>query len=268
MRETISILVKDRVKEIKAGRPVPADFEPADLLDYGILSEQMGGTRSRLQCRNKFEKFKARDDQRMQYIFEPLETLEGLHFQSASQQPRARPGSGRAATMVSKSKSRIAEESEALDNFNKKMLTGDKYYILTGISRTMAKARVTDETDIPWDEIFEADSQTDWSILDRKVVLQQMQEEYPAPDDSKCLEIVDGIIDILENDFDDETLEKHYHNMPPSVKKQRTSIKKGSKARKAKSAVKVSDHDDEDSPARSLPTPGSMEDDDEEEDCV
>jgi Myb-like DNA-binding domain len=265
MRGTISILVKDRIKEIRAGRPVPADFEPADLLDYGILSEQMGGTRSRLQCRNKFEKFKARDDQRMEYIFEPLKALDGLEFQSASHQPRARPASVRSATMVSKSKSRITEEREALDNFNKKMLSGDKYYILTGISRTMAKAQVTDESDIPWDEIFEADSQTDWSILDRKIVLQQMQEEYPAPEDSNCLEIVDGIIDIMENDFDDETLEKHYHNTPPSVKQQRTNTKKGLKARKAVIAIKTTEHDDEDSPARSLPTPGSMGEDDEED---
>jgi hypothetical protein len=268
MRDTISLLVNERLREIKAGRPVPASFEPAELLDYGILSEQMGGTRSRLQCRNKFEKFKARDDARMEFIFKPLEALEGIAFEASLSSPtRARHASTRGATMVSKSTSRISEEGQAQENYEK-MLIGDKYYILTCISRTMAKAHVTDEEHIPWDDIYVADSKTDWTILDRKIVLRKMKDEYPVPEDSSCLEHVDGIIEALEADFDEDELEKHYVDRPRSTKAQRTYTNKGSRARKTVSAIKVSEEDDEDSPARSLPTPGSMEDDEEEEEGV
>jgi hypothetical protein len=72
---------------------------------------------------------------------------------SSSSPTRARYASTRCATMVIRSTSRISEEDQAQDNFEK-MLIGDKYYILTCISRAMAKANVTDEGHIPWNDIY------------------------------------------------------------------------------------------------------------------
>lgn len=255
MRDTVHTLVQQRLQDIKAGVSVPTYFEPAELLDFGILSEKMGGTRSRLQCRNKFEKFKSRDDQKMKWIFQPVDALNGLAFEATTEEARKK-----SRTKSRKLSARMAEESEALHNFNEKMLTGDKYHILLGISRAMNSAGVTDETSIPWDDILEADHQSNWSILDRKTVLKQMQILYPAPDDDNCLEIIEGITEALEADYDEEELEQYYVERPHSTKKQRTYTKKASRTR---NSIKVSEDDNE--VAVSLPTPGSMDDDDEED---
>lgn len=264
MRDTVQVLVDQRMKDIKAGKSVSEHFDPAELMDFGILSEKMGGTRSRLQCRNKFEKFKTRESPNLAYIRKPADALDGLEFEVTTKE------AGRKSKPKARlSTARMSEEAEALHNYNQKMLIGDKYYILTCISRALDKMPVdTDEESIPWDEIYERDDKTSWSILDRKTVLRQMQTLYPAPDDQTCLDVIEGITDILEADYDDEEREQFYVDRPRSIRKQRTYSKKGSRARNTISAIKISAEDDDDSPARSLPTPGSMEDDDDEEDGV
>lgn len=261
MRDTVQVLVQERIKDIKAGKSVSKHFEPGELMDFGILSEKMGGTRSRLQCRNKFEKFKSRQSQNLEFILKPMEFLNGLEFEATTQEANRKSQS-----KSRKASARMSEEAEALYNYNEKMLIGDKYNILLGIQKVLIKTGITDEANIPWDDIVEADSQLTWSILDRKVVFQRMQAEYPSPEeDSNCNDVVTGITETLESDYvdDPETLELCYEDRPRSTTKQRTYSKKGS--RNSNSAIKVAEEDDEDSPARSFPTPGSMEDDDEED---
>ncbi|KAE9988491.1 hypothetical protein EG328_010530 [Venturia inaequalis] len=261
MRDAVQVLVDQRIRDIKVGKSVPEHFDPAELMDFGILSEKMGGTRSRLQCRNKFEKFKARDSQHLAIIIKPKEVLDGLDFEATTKE------AGRKSKSKSRiSSARLSEEAEALHNYKEKMLIGDQYNILISIQRALQRMpEDTDEDSIPWDEIIERDHDTTWSILDHKTVLRQMQILYPAPDDQTCLEFVSGVIDILEADYDDEELQKFYVDRPRSTRKQRTYTKKGSRARNSISAIKVGEEDDDYSPARSLPTPGSMDDDDEED---
>ncbi|TID22282.1 hypothetical protein E6O75_ATG11076 [Venturia nashicola] len=264
MRDTVQDLVDQRIKDIKAGKSVPNHFEPEELMDFGILSEKMGGTRSRLQCRNKFEKFKSRQSQHLEYVRQPKDFLDGLEFEATTQE------AGRKSKTKSRmSSARLSEEAEALHNYNERMLIGDKYHVLLSIQRALEKMPDdTDEESIPWDDIVERDNVTNWSILDRKTVLRQMQILHPVPDDQTCFEVIQGITDILETDYDDEELEQFYVHRPRSTKKQRTYTRKGSRAHNSISAIKVSAENDDDSPARSLPTPGSMEDDDDEEEGV
>ncbi|QDS78137.1 hypothetical protein FKW77_004593 [Venturia effusa] len=266
MRDTVQVLVQQRIKDIKAGKSVPERFEPAELMDFGILSEKMGGTRSRLQCRNKFEKFKKRDSQNLDFINKPMDSLNGLEFEASTQKAKRK-----SQAKPRKSSARVSEEAEALHNYNEKMLIGDKYNILLGIQKVLIQTGITNEADIPWDDVVEADNQLSWSILDRKIVLQRMQAEYPSPDEeSSCIDVVTGITEILESEYvdDPETLEVCYKDRPRSTGKQRTYSKKASRARDSISALKIADQDEDESPARSLPTPGSMDDDDDEEDGI
>lgn len=122
--------------------------DPEALLNWNVVSEKLGGQRSRLQCTYKWKQLQQRE---------------------AAEEHAARPV--RVNGIENNSSWRVQGGKESY----KKMLPGDKYAIVCAI----AGSGTYEEKRIPWKLISQEHPESRWTTADRKVALERMKRLVP-----------------------------------------------------------------------------------------
>ena len=148
---------KERSREAKSPQPQPA---PETLLNWAIVSDKMGGQRSRLQCSNKWKSLSSRIEHEQQVIEEDVAT--SLAGPIGSQDKQMQTG----------------WRVQAGEKNYKKMRPGDKYQLLCDIE----ESETVNEERIPWRLISSKHPSPTWTTMDRKVALKRMKRSVPEQD--------------------------------------------------------------------------------------
>ncbi|KAL8700300.1 MAG: hypothetical protein Q9201_005519 [Fulgogasparrea decipioides] len=159
------------------GREMPesepdSDQEVQDmkLINWQVVSERMGGTRSRLQCSYKWNHLKQADRIYYLRVIRRLEKGKGL-----------------------KSKAELREsESWRLKRAYKKlknMKTGDRHDFL----RAFADCSAPTEDNIPWLSLGSAELRARWSTADLKAALKVFKKEVPGSESMNYHDVINRV---------------------------------------------------------------------------
>jgi hypothetical protein len=158
------------------------------LLDWDIVSKRMGRTRSRLQCRNKWEVLK-QSEVRDKAIEQA--------YQKNDQDPR---------------KGSSPRYLQAKTNYDH-MLPGDKFKIINIIRSSLIDADLKYEFEVPWLLIQKATAdECKWTLPERKVCLQEMKKLVKPPKRGDFLAYLEAMLDYLEEKYPDQT--ENYYQGP------------------------------------------------------
>ncbi|KAL8994899.1 MAG: hypothetical protein Q9188_006939 [Gyalolechia gomerana] len=178
-----------RAKEEKyEGRDMPESASESDqeiqdmkLINWQVVSDRMGGTRSRLQCSYKWNHLKNAD--REEYLRE-IRRLE----KGKSSRSKGTSGSWRLRRAMKKLKN---------------IKSGDKYDIL----QAFADCGAATESDIPWKSLGSKEFRERWSAMDLKAALKLFKGQVPGSDMMNYQEVVNRVYTRLMADdpsgFDD-----------------------------------------------------------------
>ncbi|KAL8840227.1 MAG: hypothetical protein Q9170_001434 [Blastenia crenularia] len=179
-----------RAKEEKyQGHEIPESASESDqavedmkLINWQVVSDRMGGTRSRLQCSYKWNHLKNADRNMYLRQIRRLEKGTGLSPKAGG------PGSWR-----------LRKAKKKLNN----MKPGDKYDIL----QAFADCTATTERDIPWMSLGNEKLRKRWSVTDLKAALEIFKSQIPGSENMNYQEIVNRVFTRLmaddPNGFDD-----------------------------------------------------------------
>jgi hypothetical protein len=232
-------------KKLKlAESAVPNDPAVESLIDWNVVSERMGKRRSRLQCRNKWEKLQEAKVRDM--------AIEQAH-QEASQNAR-----GTDSPRYLQAKANAGH-----------MLPGDKFLIIRFIRDSLTSERRKYEHEIPW-QLMQKATEDDcmWTLPERKICLREMKKVVKAPKKGGFLAYLEAMLSYLEETFPGQTedyydgpLEYLYTTVPKRTNDPRR-IRAGSNASASASASALaSPHTSTStSHANSIFTPVSTED--------
>ncbi|KAL8936393.1 MAG: hypothetical protein Q9216_004952 [Gyalolechia sp. 2 TL-2023] len=164
-----------RSKEEKyEGRDMPEsatesdqDVQDMKLINWQVVSDRMGGTRSRLQCSYKWNHLKNAD--RQGYLRE-IRRLE--------------KGKGTKTTGTSSSW-RLRRAMKKMKNIK----SGDKYDIL----QAFADCGAVTENDIPWTSLGSKEFRERWSAMDMKAALTLFKGQVPGSDKMSYQELVNRL---------------------------------------------------------------------------
>ncbi|KAL8690223.1 MAG: hypothetical protein Q9224_004456 [Gallowayella concinna] len=178
-------------EEDNEGRDIPASEPESDqevkdmkLINWQIVSERMGGTRSRLQCAYKFNHLKQADKD---YYFQAVRRLragKGFKSKADSQTPKSW---------------RLRRSMRKLRN----MRTGDKYDFL----QLFADCTAAVESNISWKSLGSKAFRKRWTNMDMKAALEVFKEQVPRSDGMNYQDVVNRVYTKLmaanPNGFDD-----------------------------------------------------------------
>lgn len=151
------------------------------LLDWDIVSQRMGRTRSRLQCRNKWEVLKES---------EVRDKAAEQAYQEHGQDPQEGPS---------------PRYLQAKTNYDC-MLPGDKFKIINIIRSSLIDAERKYEFEIPWLLIQKATTdECKWTLPERKVCLREMKKLVKPPKRGGFLAYLESMLDYLEEKYPDQT---------------------------------------------------------------
>ncbi|KAL8669238.1 MAG: hypothetical protein Q9168_006165 [Polycauliona sp. 1 TL-2023] len=159
------------------GREVPesepeSDQEVQDLklINWQIVSDRMGGTRSRLQCAYKFNHLKKED---RDYYFSMIRRFTaGKVSTSRAHSKRSRPW-------------RLVQSIRKLRN----MRAGDKYDFL----QLFANCGAVSESNIPWRSLGDKALRKRWKNVDIKAALETFKEQVPGSERMEYQEVVNRV---------------------------------------------------------------------------
>ncbi|KAL8802488.1 MAG: hypothetical protein Q9182_003796 [Xanthomendoza sp. 2 TL-2023] len=178
-------------EEDNEGRDIPVSESESDqevkdmkLVNWQIVSERMGGTRSRLQCAYKFNRLKQADKD---YYFQVVRRLrEGKGFKSKADSQASRSW-------------RLRRSLRKLRN----MRAGDKYDFLQLFADCPAAA----ESNISWKSLGSKAFRERWTNMDMKAALEIFKTEVPRSDGMNYQDVVNRVYTKLmaesPNGFDD-----------------------------------------------------------------
>ena len=165
-----------RAKELEyEGRDLPGsdtdeEVRETQLIHWGIVSQKLGGMRSRLQCLYKWKRLK--NDDRIQYL-----KHEG-RVRREIKQLESGKGPGR-NWRLGKSQRRVVN-----------MLPGDKYDFL----QALASCGAYSEGNIPWKSLGSEPFRAVWSTLDCKTAWAMLKDEVPGAQDMGYQDIVNRLV--------------------------------------------------------------------------
>ncbi|KAL8816222.1 MAG: hypothetical protein Q9223_004731 [Gallowayella weberi] len=173
------------------GRDIPASESESDqevkdrkLINWQIVSERMGGTRSRLQCAYKFNHLKQADRDYYFQVIRRLRAGKGFKSKADSQTPKSW---------------RLRRSLRKLRN----MRAGDKYDFLQLFADCTAAA----ESNISWQSLGSKAFRKRWTNMDMKAALEIFKTEVPGSDGMNYQDVVNRVYTKLmaesPNGFDD-----------------------------------------------------------------
>ncbi|KAI9816557.1 MAG: RNA polymerase I enhancer binding protein [Pycnora praestabilis] len=172
------------------------DDDDMSLINWTIVSDKMGGVRSRLQCLYKWKKLKKKeeDEQAVEEENERREA-EGLPLKHEAQ-AKAKPTW----------RTKRAEQNYA------KMLPGDKFDLL----KALADSGTYEEKNIPWKIIGTPHFRSIWSTTDRKIAFRHMKELVPHDCSTIFQVIVTTLLTHFYNEYSAYERERRYKPPPPN----------------------------------------------------
>ncbi|KAI9758264.1 MAG: hypothetical protein M4579_003123 [Chaenotheca gracillima] len=170
------------------------DEDEDDLLSWGIISEKMAGTRSRLQCMYKWKKIKAEEAKR-------AGTWEGGD--------RAGSGGGSQSGDAAKKPTWRTKRAEANAG---KMLTGDLYHLV----HALRESGTYEEGNIVWRAIGSPAYRKNWTSSDRRVAFRNMKEKVPDHEAKSLQEILDYLLHDMEHNHLSSLHEFYEHPQTPA----------------------------------------------------
>lgn len=212
-----------RAKELEyEGRDLPEsdtdeETREVQLINWGIVSQKIGGIRSRLQCLYKWKRLK--NDDRIQYL-----KHEG-RIRREIKQIDSGKGPGR--------NWRLGKSQRRVQN----MLPGDKYDFL----QALASCGAYEEGNIPWKSLGAGPFRAVWSTLDCKTAWTVLKDEVPGSEHMSYQNIVNRLLTKMMAE-ESNRLGEHWTG---EAEKRRS--KTGGEKSKAKSAknVEASDLDED-----------------------
>lgn len=221
-----------------AGRDLPEegpnldDPDDANLINWQVVSDRMGATRSRLQCSFKWSHLKDADRRRFR-----KEIKAALRAQQKADRAKKPP---KKSWRQKKSLKRIQE-----------MRPGDKRELLEALSR----CGVDKEKSIPWQDLGDPEFRARWTTSDKKIAWKAMKEEVPGADHMDYEDVVNGLMMMQMDQVNDNLYERYDPEVhgytkahePPKSKAQKAELKeqklkqkmeKDKQKRKVKSAKK------------------------------
>ena len=200
------------------------DYDARKFLNWQMVSDRMGGRRSRLQCSYKFKKLHERQSQISGRV-------EGEIAASAAVDQSSE-------TLEKRSSWRV---DQARKNW-RKMLPGDKYRILQDI----VDSETIEEANIPWTLIAKRNKGSYWTTMDRKVAFLKMRDLVHEQDSLE--DLLNALKDYFRVHHTDE-LENFYQPTQEEStdrKKRKYRRKSTGKSSKHKSTSDVEDSDSDD----------------------
>ncbi|KAL8915544.1 MAG: hypothetical protein Q9171_000109 [Xanthocarpia ochracea] len=159
------------------GREIPesepeSDQEVQDLklINWRIVSDRMGGTRSRLQCAYKFNHLKKADRDYYTKVIRRLEAGKGFTAKADSQ--HSEPW-------------RLRQSMRKLRN----MRIGDKYDFL----QLFSDCGATSESNIPWRSLGSKDFRKRWKNVDMKAALEMFKRQVPGSERMSYQEVINRV---------------------------------------------------------------------------
>ncbi|KAI9772007.1 MAG: RNA polymerase I enhancer binding protein [Geoglossum simile] len=153
----------------------------AALINWTIVSEKMGGTRSRIQCSYKWKK---------------------LQKIAAREKEQAKAHGDRTAVEPQPKKTWRAKRAEG--NYFK-MLPGDKYDLL----KALKDSGTYEEKNIPWKLVGSPELCRTWNLTDRKTAFKFLKQTVPNCENMTLQDIVNELLTGLEQHSPD-VLSLHY----------------------------------------------------------
>lgn len=154
------------------------------LINWQVVSDRMGGTRSRLQCSYKWNRLKNADRESYLKEIRRLEKGKGL---------KSKTDSGSSGSW------RLRRSMKKLKN----MKSGDKYDIL----QAFADCGAPTESDIPWMSLGSKEFRERWSAMDLRAALELFKGQIPGSERMSYQEVVNRVYTRLMADdpsgFDD-----------------------------------------------------------------
>ncbi|KAI4187114.1 MAG: hypothetical protein L6R41_003020 [Letrouitia leprolyta] len=143
------------------------DIQDMKLINWQVVSDRMGGTRSRLQCSYKWNHMKNAD--RNEYLREIRRLEKGRTTRSDG----------------TSSSWRLRKAMKKLKNIK----SGDKLDIL----QAFADCDAATESDIPWSSLGSKELRERWSAMDMKAALKSFKEQVPGSEVMNYREVVNRI---------------------------------------------------------------------------
>lgn len=209
LRLNISTAAKKR----KLSGSAVADIQAIEsLIDWNVVSERMGKRRSRLQCRNKWEKLKESEARDL--------AIDQAHLGASENAERT-------------DSPRYLQAKANADN----MLPGDKFLIIRFIRDSLTSDRRKYEHEIPW-QLMQKATEDDslWTLPERKICLREMKKKVKPPKKGGFLAYLDAMLSYLEDTYPGQTevyydgpLEYIYTTVPKRTKDPRR-VRAGSNA--------------------------------------
>jgi len=200
------------------------DYDAWKFLNWQMVSDRMGGRRSRLQCSYKFKKLHERQGQISGHV--EGEIAASTAVDQSSETPEKR------------SSWRV---DQAQKNW-RKMLPGDKYRILQDI----VDSETIEEANIPWTLIAKRNKGSYWTTMDRKVAFSRMRDLVHEQDSLE--DLLNALKDYFRVHHTDE-LESFYQPTQEESthrKKRKYRRKSTGRSSKHKSTSDVEDSDSDD----------------------
>ncbi|KAL8953013.1 MAG: hypothetical protein Q9222_001128 [Ikaeria aurantiellina] len=156
------------------------EIQNSKFINWPMVSERMGGTRSRLQCAYKWNSLKNADRDFYLGVIRRLENGKGLN--------------NRAGSELSKHW-RLNRAMKKLRN----MKAGDRYDFL----QVFADCDASSEASIPWQTLGTPEFRERWSTVDMKAALETFKREVPRSEGMSYQEVVNRVYTrlIAENPY-------------------------------------------------------------------
>ncbi|KAL8732136.1 MAG: hypothetical protein Q9166_002883 [cf. Caloplaca sp. 2 TL-2023] len=145
------------------------EIQDLKLINWQVVSDRMGGTRSRLQCSYKFNHLKAANREYYLKVIRRLATGKGFKSSADSHTESWR----------------WRQSKRKLRN----MRPGDKYDFLQAFANCSAPT----ESNIPWSKLGSDAFRRRWSKMDLKAALKILKEEVPGSDEMNYQDIVNRV---------------------------------------------------------------------------
>ena len=203
------------------------DYDAWNFLNWQMVSDKMGGRRSRLQCSYKFKKLHERQSQISGHV-----EGEVAASSAVDQSPE---------TPEKRSSWRV---DQAQKNW-RKMFPGDKYRILQDI----VDSETIEEANIPWTLIAKRNKGSYWTTMDRKVAFSKMRDLVHEQDSLE--DLLNALKDYFRVHHTDELESFYQPTQEESMHKKKRKYRRKSTGRslkhKSTSDVEDSDSDDNES---------------------
>ncbi|KAI4164256.1 MAG: hypothetical protein LQ342_002221 [Letrouitia transgressa] len=184
--ECILLMTEERRiarEERHFGRELPAsesesdeEIEQMKFINWQIVSDKMGGTRSRLQCSHKWNSLK--NEERAKHLREVRRARKAKNF-------------GRKATK--KRQWRLKRATRKLDN----MKTGD----MMDFIQVLSKCGAASEAEIPWRALGSREFRSKWSTIDLKAAFKIFKEQVAGSANMPYQEVLNRVyINLIEQD--------------------------------------------------------------------